>query len=308
MFKKKKSNTRYKRKRSDQMLELQVSSPRIMLHQTLKVLRSVLKISLVVGILGYGIFYLYQLSKNHFLTSDEFALHQLKLETNGFMNEAEVAEIAGIDSSGTIFAFDAEDAEKRLIERPEIVSASVRREYPHDVRVVLNERVPVAWLACRSLGVAGRNTHSGRLTDAKGVTFKCQGKLWEVAKNLPVIDIGKAEPHEVELGKKMQHKDAERALALLLLINESTEGAWWVKRIEVKNFYSLEVTSNDNLTATFGMYEHERQLADLQAARRHAEETNRSLEWINLLPKHNIPGKFKIEAPSEEEELTRAND
>lgn len=293
MFKKKKSNTRYTRQKTDNKLRLQVSSPRIVFFQSLKAMKGVFKISLVLALLGAGSFYGYNYIQNHFLTSEEFALQSLELETNGFLSKSEAAEIAGIDPSGTIFSFDLEEAEASLMVRPEIVSADVQRHYPDTVKIALNERVPVAWIACPSLGMAGRNPLSGILMDADGVTFKCQGNLWEVARNLPVIDVGTAEEHEFQLGEKMLHKDAVRALALVKLINETVNENWFVKRVAVKNFYSLQVISNDQVEAIFGMYEHERQLSDLIAARRHAEETDRELEWINLIPKHNIPGKFK---------------
>ena len=308
MFKKKKSNTRYSREKTDRSVQMRVSSPRIMFFQSLKALKGGLKISIILAFLGCGVFYGYHYVRDHFLTSEEFALNHLELKTNGFLDEGEVAEIAGIDPSGTIFSFDPTEAEERLVARPEIVSANVDRHYPDTVKIILSERVPVAWLASADLGIAGRNPLSGLLIDADGVTFKCQGNLWKIARGLPVIDVGKAEDHEFQLGKKMMHKDAERALALLKLINESEVNDWSVKRIVVKNFYSLQLITSDNVVATFGMYEHERQLNDLIAALRHAEETQRELEWVNLLPKHNIPGKFKADAVLTDGVLTIQND
>ncbi|MFD2159239.1 cell division protein FtsQ/DivIB [Rubritalea tangerina] len=260
---------------------------------------------MVLGAAGvYGTQYI----RNHFLTNPEFALRHLELQTNGFLNESEVAEIAGINPSGTIFSFDIDEVEARLVERPEVVAAVVERRLPDTVKIQLTERVPVAWLACPKLGMAGRNPLSGILMDAEGVIFTCQGKLWDVARNLPVIEIAEAEAHEFPMGEKMVHKDAARALALIQLVTEEVRGSWEVKRVAVSNFYSLVLTSDDNVVATFGMYDHERQLGDLIAARAHAEQTGRELEWINLLPKHNIPGNFKAPAMHSDEGLTRVND
>lgn len=308
MFKKKKSNTRYMRRKTDHKLHLQVSSPRIVLFQSLKAMRGVLKVSLIVALLGVAGFYSYSYVRNHFLSNQEFALRHLELSTNGYLNESEVAEIAGITPSGTIFSFDPNEAESRLLARPEIVSANVQRSYPDTVKITLMERIPVAWVACPDLGMAGRNPLSGILMDADGVTFKCQGKLWEIARDLPVIEVANAQPHEFQLGEKMTHKDAVRALALVKLVNQTVDGDWWVKRVEVMNFYSLQLISNDQVEAIFGMYEHERQLDDLIAARKHAEETKRDLEWINLLPKHNIPGRFKTPNALSSSGVTSVND
>lgn len=308
MFRKKQTNTRYVRQRSDRMLHLQVSSPRIVFFQSRKAIWGVFKLALILAALGAAGIYGTRYVQNHFLTSPEFALRHLELKTNGFLNESEVAKIAGIDPSATIFAFDIDLAEAQLIARPEVVAAVVERRLPDTVKITLTERVPVAWLACPKLGMAGRNPHSGMLMDADGVIFSCQGSLWNVARNLPVIDISAADAHQFELGEQMTNKDASRALALISLVDDVVKGEWTVKRVAVANFYMLVMTSNDDVEATFGMYEHKRQLNDLIAARNHAKETGRELEWINLLPKHNIPGNFKSPSSQSNDGLTSVND
>ncbi|MGJ8672328.1 cell division protein FtsQ/DivIB [Rubritalea sp.] len=308
MFKRKKTNTRYTRAKQDRILHLQVSSPRIVMFQSLRAMRGVFKLALILTLLGVGGVYSYNYIQNHFLTSPEFSLRHLELKTNGYLNESEVAKIAQIDPSGTVFSFDIDEAEERLIARPEIVTAAIERRLPDTVKVTLTERVPVAWVACPKLAMSGRNPLSGILMDAEGVIFKCQGNLWEVARNLPVIEIQDAVKEEFQLGLQMTHKEAERALSLVNLINDKVQGEWDVKRVAVVNFYSLQVTSNDDVEATFGMYDHERQLSDLVAARRHSADTGRELSWINLLPKHNIPGKFKEPTSISDDGLTSVND
>ncbi|MFT5883446.1 MAG: hypothetical protein ACI9FG_001961 [Crocinitomicaceae bacterium] len=308
MSRKKQTNTRYVRQQSDRMLHLQVSSPRIVFFQSRKAVWGAFKIALILAALGAAGIYGTRYVQNHFLTSPEFTLRHLELETNGFLNESEVAKIAEIDPSGTIFSFKIDQAEARLIARPEVVAAAIERRLPDTVKITLTERVPVAWIACPKLGMAGRNPLSGILMDADGVIFTCQGSLWDVARNLPVIDISTAEAHEFPIGEKMTNKDAARALSLISLIDGVVKGEWTVKRVAAANFYKLIMTSNDNVEATFGMYEHERQLNDLIAARNHAKETGRELEWINLLPKHNIPGNFKNPSSKSNDGLTSVND
>ena len=308
MFRKKQMNSRYVRQRSDRMLHLQVSSPRIVFFQSRKAVWGIFKVVVILALLGAAGVYATRYVQNHFLTSEEFALRHLELKTNGSLNESEVAQIAEIDPSGTIFSFDIDLAESRLIARPEVVEAVVERRLPDTVKITLTERVPVAWIACPKLGMAGRNPLSGILMDVDGVIFRCQGALWDVARNLPVIDISAAEAHEFPLGEKMTNKDADRALALISRIDEVVKGEWKVKRVVVPNFYELVMTSNDDVEATFGMYGHERQLNDLIAARDHAKQTARQLESINLMPKHNIPGRFKEPTSQSNDGLTSVNE
>jgi len=295
MFKKKTSKTRYNRQRADRMLHLQVSSPRIVFFQSLRTMRGFLKYAVLIALLGFGVTMGVRAVKKHFVNNEEFVLRDIDLQTNGFLTHGRVVEIGEIDVNGTIFAVDIDELEKRLLDQPGVTSAKVERKLPGTLKVEVTERVPVAWVACRKLGLAGRNPHSGMLVDADGVVFTCEGRLWDVARNLPVIEIEEGAREQFIVGREMAHDDAERALSLVCKIQGELGEAsdWRVKRVRVKNFYTLEVTCSDDVNAVFGMYEHERQLGDFLDARRHAVSTGRELAWINLLPKHNIPGRFK---------------
>lgn len=298
MFKKKTARVR---QRNDRKLQLQVSSPRIVLFQSLRALQGMIKLAAVLIIVGVGVWLGGRAIREHFVDNDEFLLRDLDVKTNGYLTYERVVEIGAIDLNGTIFQVDIDELERKLAERPEVVTAKVERKMPGKILVELQERVPVAWVACRQLGLAGRNPLSGILMDKDGVIFQCEGDLWEVAKDLPVIELLEAEEGAFIFGEKMNHKEAERALSLLKLIKDKLpeDAGWAVSRITIQNFYTMQVTSTDYVDATFDMYDHERQLNDLLAARRHAKDTGRELAWINLLPKHNIPGGFKGENPEE---------
>ncbi|SHJ77660.1 POTRA domain-containing protein, FtsQ-type [Rubritalea squalenifaciens DSM 18772] len=298
MFKKK--TTRVKN-RSDRKLHLQVSSPRIVFFQSIRALQGMIKLVAVLIIVGIGVYLGGRAIRDHFVNNEEFLLRELSLETNGYLTYERVVEIGEINLNGTIFEVDIDELEQKLMDRPEVVTATVERKMPGKIEVKLQERVPVAWVSCRQLGLAGRNPLSGILMDEDGVVFQCQGDLWNVAKDLPVFELPEAEEGAFQLGEKMNHKEAERALSLLNLINSKLgeEADWAVSRITVLNFHSMMVTSTDHVDATFDMYDHERQLSDLLDARRHARETGRELAWINLLPRHNIPGGFKGENGAE---------
>lgn len=293
MFKRKKTNTRYQRRRSERQLHLQVSSPRIVFFQSLRALKGVTKLGLVTLFLVVGGIYASHAIQKHLKTNPEYSLRHLQVTPNPVLSVSRVAEIAEIDSDGTIFAVSIDDAEARLSARPEVVSVEVRRHLPDTIKVDLVVRQPVCWLACPTLGMAGRNPLSGILMDEEGVVFRCEGDLWTVARHLPVIEVTDGKKEEFHLGRKIAHADAKRALALIKLINTREISGWSVRRVKVIDFYQMLVVSDDQVDATFGMYEHERQLNDLLAARKHAKDKGKELSWINLLPRHNIPGNFK---------------
>ena len=91
----------------------------------------------------------------------------------------------------------------------------------------------------------------------------------------------------------MRHREAERALHLVQLSSRMLSGADWnLPVVAVQNDYSLIAATSSGTVATFGMYEHQRQLGDLKAVLRHARETGRGVTRVNLIPERNIPVGF----------------
>ncbi len=299
MFKKKTSKLKQnKHTRHGRELDLNVTSPRIVFFQSLKALRGMMKTIIVLLLVGGVCWFGYTQISDHFDNNEEFAIqHSTVTNFEGkatvVLPRLRVLEIANVDLKGTIFSVDLDEVKRLLLERPEIKDVKVKRSLPDLLDIQIDERVPVAWLACRELGLAGRNPHKGILIDVDGVSFRCEQDFWRVAKNLPVVDVSSSSQTEFPIGKKMRNADAERALSLVLRLRAMEQQPWEIDRVKVENFYTLNVISKDGVVAVFGMHDHERQLYQLILAREHAVENEKELEWIDLRPKTNIPAHYK---------------
>jgi len=299
MFKRKTSKLKQnKRTRHDRELVLNVTSPRIVFFQSLRAMRGMMKTALILLAVGSACWFGYQQIHDHFNNNEEFAIKHSKV-TNFEGNPTvvlprlRVLEIAGVDLSGTIFSVDLDEAKRLLLERPEIEDVKVKRTLPNTIDIQIEERVPVAWLSCRELGLAGRSPHKGILLDDSGVSFLCEKDFWKAAKNLPVIQVSSSSQTEFPIGKKMRNADAERALSLVLKLREMKQQPWEIDRVKVENFYTLHVISKDGVIAVFGMHDHGRQLYQLILAREHAMKNHKEIAWIDLRPKMNIPMHYK---------------
>lgn len=299
MLKRKTSKLRKnKHKRHSRELVLNVRSPRIVFFQCLKALKGASRSIIVVLAISALCWFGYHQIGNHFSGNKDYKIkHPLVTNFEGeptvVLHPSRVLEIAGVDLSGTIFNVDLDKAKKLLLARPEIRDVKVNRKIPSTIEIQIDERVPVAWLSCRELGLAGRNPHKGILLDSSGVSFVCQKDFWRAAKNLPVIEISTNSELEFPIGKKMRNADAERALSLVLRFREKGDASWSIDRVRVENFYTLHVISRDGVVAVCGMHDHERQLQQLSWARNHAKLNGEELEWIDLRPKTNIPVHYK---------------
>ena len=299
MFKKRTSRLKQnKRKRHSRELVLNVTSPLIVFFQFLKTARGMAKSIVIFLLLGSLCWFGYDQISNHFNNNEEFAISNPKVtnfedEPTVVLGKSRVLEIAGVDLSGTIFNVDLNEAKQLLLKRPEIRDVKIRRKLPHTIDIKIDERVPVAWLSCRELGLAGRNPHKGILLDSSGVSFICEKDFWRVAKKLPVIEISTNSEHEFPIGEKMRNEDAKRALSLVMSLRRMGHVSWDIDRVRVENFYTLHVISRDGMVAVCGMHDHKRQLTQLNMARNHAKVNGEELEWIDLRPKKNIPVYYK---------------
>ena len=293
--------SRVRKKKTSSQLELRVNSPRIFGFSCLRCLGRAGKFAVlacVVVALGFGARMGLQ---KVFIENDEFQLQEIHLETNGLMTEECFAELTELDLSASVFAFRLSDARRKLEERPGILEADVGRRLPGTLKVTLIERTPVAWIECDGLGIVARDVEKGLLVDREGVVLPCE-PWWVDAvavlpvaavAALPVVVVADGKVGDFMIGKKMRHREAERALHLVQLSSRMLSGADWnLPVVAVQNDYSLIAATSSGTVATFGMYEHQRQLGDLKAVLRHARETGRGVTRVNLIPERNIPVGF----------------
>ena len=275
-----------------QKLHIKVNSPRLVWIQIMRGIGKGIKIALFLAILG-GLGWGGYLGVQHvFIKNEKYKLREIKLETNGHLDHARVVSIADIDLDASIFAIDADEVRNRLKALPEVIDCKVKHRLPGTLHINLTERVPVVWIECQKLHFPGRK-NGGILADKEGITFPCEGALWQTSQNLPVIVIQESSAKNFTHGTKMKHPDAIRALDLIQLFNEQNlRNEWMPERIILLTDYSMEVVCNDNTRALFGMYDHHRQISDFIKISNHTRHTNRTIDHVNLIPKKNIPVKF----------------
>ena len=168
----------------------------------------------------------------------------------------------------------------------------VERRLPGTLLMTVTERIPVVWLQSNIDGFPGREK-GGVLVDEDGVTFPCEGALWETSRDLPLVVVLDPQPDAFQHGQKMKHIEVMRALHLIQTFAAGDVRANWMpQKVTIINNYSMQVTCNDGSRAIFGMYDHDRQLGDFITVHERAFSTRRSVEHVNLIPEKNIPVKF----------------
>lgn len=300
LFKRRKKTTRsprtVRRNGDLQKLHIKVSSPRIVMLQVFAGFGKAAKLLMALAVIGLIWWGGYRGVNHLFLGNEKYKLQDIDLQTNGHLDHARLVDVAGIDLNASIFAINAQEVTEKLRALPEVIDCEVERRLPGTLKVTIIERVPAVWLECVDLGYPGRKD-GGILADAGGITFPCEGNLWNSSRDLPVIVVSDAEADSFVHGSKMKHPEVMRALHLISTFEiNKVRAQWQAERVILVNDYSMVAVCNDGTRAIFGMYDHERQMADFVTICEHSFKTRRAIRHVNLIPKKNIPVKFAGDA------------
>jgi cell division protein FtsQ len=141
-----------------------------------------------------------------------FAVHDVVVRGRTRLAPDEIRTLAGIEPGISIWDVDCHAAEERLLARPWVRSATVRRELPHRVVIQLREERPVAILAVAS-----------RRADPVLYFVARHGRLFGVARgdarDFPFIT--GLTPADVTGGDAFGPRAVRRALALLRVAGRS---------------------------------------------------------------------------------------
>jgi len=269
-------------------LEVRVMSPRIAWFGCLKTLRKGAKLAVVLAlacVAGWGAWLGVQRA---LLDNPEFRLQVIDLNPNDALDERELVAITGLDVQANLFKIDTGKIRECLLTRPELSGVAVERHLPGTLIVRVTARQPVAWIALNDAPVS--RGQGELVVDAEGVAFPCAARQWEAARQLPVIRLPKREGESLVAGQTVRQPELARCLRLLTAVcGTDPLSSRAIESIAQANAWSLDLTTRTGTVATFGLDDHDRQVADLAAAMDHASQQGYAIATINLIPQRNIP-------------------
>jgi cell division protein FtsQ len=220
-----------------------------------------------------------------------------EIVTNGSLAHDAILVQAGIAGGAHVFRIDLQAARTRLESLPCIRSAAVERSLSGRLTISVEERLPIAWLACDAPAVHAFTTDplkGGCLLDEHGVIFPCT-ELTPALMKLPVIHVGRLP--SVQAGTPAESRSVQVALELLAG-GRLSHGSRALEIVEVHapNDWSLAVRFSDGMVATFGLDDLAGQWQRLARALEIATAEDRRLATINLLVRKNVPVTF-FDAP-----------
>lgn len=282
--------TKANRRSRSQVLEVRVMSPRIAWLGFLSFAGKLAKLACILAVvtgIGWGV---WQGIQRAFYQNPDFRLQVIDLNSNPVIDEAGLAEAAGIDLTASIFDIDVEMVTAKLKALPAIADARAERHLPGTLMVRVVPRTPRAWISCPDAGLSELRRAGALLVDQDGVAYPCPELQLESAMKLPAIQLPVSEKSPLVAGQHLTHPELAHCFRLLDSAREADpEAVHWIESVKQVNEWSLLLVTRQGTAATFGLGDHERQIRSLRAAMDHSSQKGESIETINLIPKRNIP-------------------
>ncbi len=273
-------------------------SPRIAWFGFLRFLGGMFKLACLLAVftgIGWGIL---QGVQQAFYKNPDFRLQVIDLNPNPVIDAKGLAEVAKINTSGTLFDIDIDAVVTALKALPGIEQATAERHLPGTLVVHVDARTPRSWISCPAAGISGNREAGGMLVDLNGIAYPCPELQLEDAVHLPVIELPVSGENEIKPGRAVNHAELAHCFALLKsACAVDPEAVHWIESVKQVNKWSLLLVTRDGTEATFGLGDHERQINCLRAAMDHASQRSYAIGTINLIPKHNIPITLRGDAP-----------
>ena len=280
-----------------QVLEVRVMSPRIAWLGFLSCAGKLVKLACILAVttgIGWGV---WQGIQRAFYKNPDFRLQVIDLNANPVIDEAGIAEAAGIDLTASLFDIDVEMVTAKLKALPAIADARAERHLPGTLMVRVVPRSPRAWVSCPEAGLSKVRRAGAMLVGQDGVAYPCPELQLESAMKLPTIQLPVSEKSPVTAGRHLDHPELAHCFRLLDSARDADpEAVHWIESVQQVNEWSLQLVTRQGTAAIFGLGDHERQIRSLRAAMDHSSQKGYSISTINLIPKRNIPITLRDEA------------
>lgn len=230
-----------------------------------------------------------------FLKNPQFTLRQVVVKTEGPATAEQIVRVSAITHGMNLLTVNLREIQRRILEMPQVKSVKISRDYQGRMTLTVDQRQPVAWIACAKLGMRAGSSETGYFLDAEGTLFPCE-VVTETYAKLPVIQ------HEAlnqnQPGKKISDLSVTAALSLLEKLQKRQEEktALAVREIATQYTWGLNVTFEDGARVFFGIDDLDDQLTRMDRIALEAQHRGWKIDTLNVLVRENIPITFR-EAP-----------
>jgi hypothetical protein len=223
-----------------------------------------------------------------------FALQDLDVQTDGVISVDQLRRWAGVRLEENLLALDLARVKRDLELIPLIQSVSVERILPHNLRIRVAEREPIAQVNLPRPRPNDTPELAVCQLDAEGWVMlpldprQRATPLSQPPDPLPVL--GGPEASQVQPGRRMTAPQVQAALQLIVAFEQSPmAGLVDLKRIEVSSPEVLVVTTGQGSEVTFALTDLDQQLRRWHTIFNEGRKTTNAIATLDLAVTNNIP-------------------
>ena len=278
-----------RQRRQQHLLDVKVRARRASARRLQKGFFVLSLLLIVLSLIGAGLFGAQRLLNALFFANSDYAIHSVEVATDGDLAREVVLRTAQIDEGSNIFSINLSAVEDRLRAMPQVEEVNVQRLLPDKLKIVIQERRPIAWIASADANKSGFNYDSAYLVDRRGIVLKPKGSAPEYM-TLPII-IG-VDLSNVTVGLPVDREPVKAALELIRDCPEVLQSRFQIATIDVSKEYSLVVTDKQRSVVTFPTEDLAGKLRELATLLSYCERASKDLQSANLMAERNIPVVF----------------
>ena len=226
-----------------------------------------------------------------------FALQELDVQTDGIISVDQLRRWTGVRPGENLLALDLARVKRDLELVPMVQTVSVERVLPHQLRIRISEREPVAQVNIpRPKPGGGIEIGVFQLDPGGWVMQPLEPSQRAVpagpgGDQLPVI--GGINATDVQPGHHIVNPQVQAALRFVVAFEESPmAGLVDLKRIDVSSPEVLVVTTGQSSEVTFSLADFDRQLGRWRVVMEQAQKVNKAIATLDLAVTNHPPARL----------------
>lgn len=226
-----------------------------------------------------------------------FAIKEIDVQTDGVLSPEQLQRWTGVRKGQNLLALDLNTVRRQLELIPLVETVTIDRVPPSALRIRIVERVPLAQIHVPMPGPGGGVELKTFHVDGQGYVMLPPTPAQRSSPAAPSLEslpvISGVPPADVQPGRRIESQQFHAALRLLLSFERSDmAGLVELKRIDVSAPEILIASAEPGCTVTFGLKDHELQLARWREIYRAARNMGKALVTVDLAVSNNIPVTF----------------
>jgi cell division septal protein FtsQ len=225
--------------------------------------------------------------------NEAFAIRQIDVQTDGVLTSETIRQWAMVRTGQNLMALDLARVQRDLELQPPIQFAAVERILPHTLKLIVNEREPVAQAMITLPRPGGGTDQAIYDFDEDGYAMEPLDPRWRATPPpagewLPILINVPAS--EAQLGRQTESAQIRAALKLISELDHSPmAGMVELKTINVGVPEILQATTSQGAQVTFSIDHFDTQLRRWRLISDQFQKWGRAITWVDLSIANNLP-------------------